>query len=41
MATTDIVLVLKVRLYPYDTPHTFAAGACVQYAQDETLKESE
>lgn len=35
MTMTDIVLVLEVRICPYDTPRTFAAKACIQYAQDE------
>ena len=35
MTTTDIVLVLEVRIYPYDTPRAFAAKAWIQYAQDE------
>ena len=37
MAMTDIVLVLKVRMYPYDMPRTFAAKACIQYTQDENF----
>ena len=35
MTTTDIVLVLEVCMYPYDTPRAFAAKACIQYVQDE------
>jgi hypothetical protein len=35
MTTTDIVLVLEVRICPYDFPRIFAAKPCIQYAQDE------